>query len=372
MPVAPIVAIQLASDKAVSGLPGAIFLLVGALSALWAGKLMEQYGRLNILRVAIFIGALGALVCYIGEVSQMMIVFLLGLALLGFSSAVIVLSRVMIIEIFPMTEQSKVMGYVFSGAVLGGIIGPFIGFLSTSVDFERSLVAWLSSCILFVLALIISLIPKKDSMEVAKYLKNENTAGTKIETPLAESNRAIIFLGIIAGATGHGLMVALMSICGAIMKEKGIDLSIIYLAMGLHFISMFGFMPLVARLYNKIGFQRTVFIAFVIYLLCFMLFGISSSAVHYVMVLMLLGIGWAMCFLSSTMLISSHASPKEKIKYIARNDFFSALTGASITIMSGFILKEGGQEFLALFLVMFLPIIFFSVIMSGRREEAII
>lgn len=369
MPAAPIVTVKIAGSQFFAGLPGAIFLLAGAASAPVAAKRMNKHGRLNILRIALSLGILGATTCYFGDKFVSLLILLMGFTLLGVSGAVIILSRVMITEMFALAEQPKVMGYVFLGAVVGGILGPIVGYLSTEFTFERSILAWTVSAVLFTLALVLSFIPKRDSRAIASDLTDCIRTTAKTASISNTNDVRSIFYVIMIGALGHALMVSMMSIIGTIMKLKGIEFSLIFLGMGLHFIGMFGTMPISARIYTNFGFEKTLYAALVIYFACFFGLMFANVATHFIVCLVLLGAGWSLCFLSATMMISSMCSMDQKVNYMAKNDLYSALSGAILTVVAGLLLQQLGQQGVAALMLLFLPIIFIGIIFVSRKSE---
>lgn len=102
-----------------------IYLLTSAISTPIYGKLADLYGRKNTLTIGITIFLVGSALCGLSQ-NMNELIFLRGLQGLG-AGSIFTVTYTIIGDVFPVSERTKVQGWIGSVWGIASIIGPFIG-----------------------------------------------------------------------------------------------------------------------------------------------------------------------------------------------------------------------------------------------------
>lgn len=371
MSLSPMVIVNILGDHKYSGLPGAIFLIVGALVTPFAVRGIEKYGATFTLRVALLTGISGALFAYIGHSQHSSVYLLVGLGLMGATGAVVVLSRAVVTEILPPKKQANAMATIMLGAVAGGLLSP-IFYKLTSHSHASIELSWLYVAMFFALGL--TFLTKSMALKIKKakeeILLERTQQSERIVTKQTMPNKGLSTFVLLIGVLGHAVMLSIMSISGHVMHDSQIEISLIYYAMGIHFVGMFGSMPVAAFLYRNLRFKRSIFISLFLYIITIYLYSQSHLAISFFFSLWLLGAAWSICFLSVSLKLSEVSIVENRIRIIARHDILASLMGILLTLVSGVTYTENGKEGL-LFLILLILLTMLTLITIYSIRERI-
>lgn len=368
--LAPIIIVKISNNPKLVGLPASIFLLAGALAAYPAGKFMDNIGRMNIIRFGFFLGIIGNLIIRFSIPSSSLILNIIGLTVLGIAGGIIMLIRLAAIDMFEKSKQGKAMGVTLVGAVIGGILGPFIFSMLSNVNKlgEVNQIPWLIGAGIMLIGLLGSLIVYPDPLKIAKTLKKSETSNHKKLNASNQNNENPIFRikGLLSvvflGACCHAIMVAIMSMCGFMMSHSGHAHSSIYLAIGIHFVGMFGLMILVGFLTDKMGYNLSFITGAIIILASVIGLPFISSVISYSIDMFLLGVGWSFTFVATTVRISTLVPIEYKGRAMGFHDVLASLLGAGLSFSGGIILGSMGRQSLMISgsaIMIFLLMLFF-------------
>src|SRR5262245_26426320 len=112
--------------KSLAGVGPFIFLLMSALAALPAGRLMDGIGRIPVLAGGYVIGLAGALVTAVGTHVGSTTLAVLGFAMIGVALGTTKLSRTAAADMYPPEKRARGISFVLFGAVFGAILGPAV------------------------------------------------------------------------------------------------------------------------------------------------------------------------------------------------------------------------------------------------------
>jgi len=349
--LAPIIIVKISGNPKLVGLPASVFLLAGALVAYPAGKYMDKLGRMNIVRFGFFLGIIGNLIIRFSIFTNSLIMNVIGLTVLGIAGGIIMLIRLAAIDMFEKSKQGKAMGVTLVGAVVGGILGPFVFSILSNVNKlgEVNQIPWLIGAGIMLVGLLGSLIVYPDPLKIAKEL-NKNRTATPKKSDLNQSSENPIFRikgllrVIFLGACCHAVMVAIMSMCGFMMSHSGHAHSSIYLAIGIHFVGMFGLMILVGSLTDKMGYNSAFFTGVIIILASIVGLPFINSVISFSIVMFLLGVGWSFTFVSTTVRISMLVPIEYKGRAMGFHDVLASLLGAGLSFSGGIVLGTLGRQ----------------------------
>src|ERR687898_2994824 len=112
--------------EGILGLGPAIFLSAGALAALPAGRLMDQYGRIPVLAGGCVAGVAGSLTTALGCEVESATIVVAGFALVGVAQGTILLARAAAADMYPPDRRARGISFVLFGALFGAALGPLV------------------------------------------------------------------------------------------------------------------------------------------------------------------------------------------------------------------------------------------------------
>jgi MFS family permease len=320
--------------EGILGLGPAIFLTSSALAAGPAGRLMDTYGRMPVIRTGFAAGALGGVLTAAGCALDTWLLVIPGFAFAGASSGIILLSRAAAAEMFPPDRRARGMSFVLFGAVFGALLGPLVFgpmFAGKDLDTGTLVVPWLAAGGIMVVGLGIAMLVRPDPSTIA---------GDRAEAPVAAPLREIVRrpgvpTALIAAVTSFAVMVGVMNITGYVAVAHGHEQSQVFRIISAHIVGMYGLVLVVGDLVDRIGRHRaivaglTLMAASTLALTWFeSLFGMSAA-------LFGLGLGWNLSYVAATTELVSLAAVSERGRLVGFADLLSALTGAGLALLGG-------------------------------------
>jgi MFS family permease len=160
-------------------------------------------------------------------------------------------------------------------------------------------------------------------------------------------------LGVGAMATGHLMMIGVMSMTPVHIRGAGHDaahtLSLVGIVLSFHIAGMFAFSPLVGWLTDRLG-RRPVIAAGIGCLLgaCALAGTAGYHSVQLAAALMLLGLGWSATMVAGSTLLSESVPVDLRASAQGLSDLAMGLAGASAGAISGVIVEQWGYPALTL------------------------
>jgi MFS family permease len=321
--------------EGILGLGPAIFLTSSALAAGPAGRLMDSYGRMPIIRAGFAAGALGGVLTAAGCALDTWLLVIPGFAFAGAASGIILLSRAAAAEMFPPNRRARGMSFVLFGAVFGALLGPLVFgpmFAGKDLDTGTLVVPWLVAGGIMVLGLGIAMLVRPDPSTIA----GAHGEAPAAAAPLLEIiRRPGVPTALIAAVTSFAVMVGVMNITGYVAVAHGHEQSQVFRIISAHIVGMYGLVLVVGDLVDRVGRHRaivaglTLMAASTLALTWFeSLFGMSAA-------LFGLGLGWNLSYVAATTELVSLAAVSERGRLVGFADLLSALTGAALALLGG-------------------------------------
>ncbi|MFM1796192.1 MAG: hypothetical protein RLZZ340_869 [Actinomycetota bacterium] len=160
----------------------------------------------------------------------------------------------------------------------------------------------------------------------ARAAKPKLSIGSAIQT-LREYPKAAYAVASIA--LSHMVMVSVMSMTPAHLKEHGATLVVVGFTISIHIAGMYAFSPIFGWLSDKIGKIQTVVLGQAIFIAALLFAGIGSEDHQSVLVgLFLLGLGWSAATVSASALLTSSLPIELKTNVQGLSDSLMNLSGA--------------------------------------------
>jgi MFS family permease len=345
--------VAIAGTEDVAGLPSTFTLIGAALAAYPAGRLMARAGRRLGLSIGYACGILGGLIAGVGVISSSLLVFLIGMALLGAARAIIDLSRYAAADVSPTHVRARAVSLlVFAGtigAVAGPALGAFAGKIAHSLGYTELSGAWFASAGLFVLTLIfVNALLHPDPRDVARTLQAAESLEQRQDiTQPARSLRDILAvpstqLALISLGLAQTVMVMVMTVTSIHMQHNGHGLDEINFVLAAHIIGMFGLSIVTGWLTDRWGRRATIGLGSLLLIGACILAPQNPDPLPLAVSLLLLGLGWNMCFVSGSSLLTDVLAVHERARFQGAADLLVNLASATGSLASGPVLRSLG------------------------------
>ncbi|HEU5086496.1 MAG TPA: MFS transporter [Roseiflexaceae bacterium] len=355
-----IVGAQLSGNEALAGLPGMWLQIGGAMMAYPAGRFMQRFGRRPGLSLGFLLGALGMLTSGSAVVMQSFALFLLGLTFLGASRGVIDQSRYAAADAQPPANRARAISTVVFASTVGAIGGPALvaplGNFVAQFGFDRLAGPMLGgSALMAVGAVVMFVMLRPDPRDIARAIAAANPEQELHHTygrvrRLAEIVRLpAAQLAVTAMIFGQGVMTMVMGVTSLHMSHHNHGLGDISLVFGAHTLGMFGMSFVTGFVTDRFGRQVTIMAGALMLVAGALLAPFSLMTPWIALALFIVGLGWNLCYISGSSLLSDTLAPAERGQYQGMSDLSVNASAALSSISSGFIMAAFGYGLLCAF-----------------------
>ena len=359
------------------GLGPAIFLLASAGTASFAGRAMDRVGRVPVLAAGFLAGSAGAALTALGTSTGTAPDVVAGMALVGASAATGQLVRAAAGDMYPAERRARGIAYVLFGSVFGAILGPSVFgpiFRGRDVAASALTLPWLVASGMALAGCALVLTVRPDPKRIAELLALDR--GEPEDEPAAPLREIIrrpgVVPALVAGVVSVAVMVTVMNLTGYVVVEhRHHSQDVVFPIIGAHVLGMYGLVPLVGSVVDRIGRPPALAAGLVLSALSSAgvtwLGGVAATAV----LLFGLGLGWNISFVAATAHLADCARASERGKLLGFNDLLAGLAGAGFVLLGGYALDEAGIAALTLgaAAVALAPVAF--VFRRGRAGTAI-
>jgi MFS family permease len=350
--VASITLVEVLGIEGLLGLGPAIVLASGALTAPWAGRAMDRFGRVPVLAAGFAVGALGGVFAAIGCAGDIAALVLLGFLCVGAASGTALLARTAAGDMYPPERRAHGIALVLFGAVFGALLGPavFSPLLSgKELDGDSLAPLWLAGSGFMVAAFLLVVMVRPDPRTIAELL---HTGDPPPETavPLRQIiRRPGVIPALLAAQASFGVMVGVMTLTGAVVVDhQHHEAHNVFPIIGAHVIGMYALVLVVGRLIDRIGRRIALYGGLLMMAASVISLLWVDSVVATAIALFGLGLGWNFSFVAATAELADSTLPSERGRLMGFNDLLSGLTGAGLALLGGVALEALGVAALAL------------------------
>ena len=350
---------KLGGSPSYAGVPSAVYLVGGAFAASAWGYLMDRIGRRNGIVLGLIVGVLGnGLVLYAISVTSLLL-FLLGMVMMGIANAAVVLGRFAAAEVNPPARRGAAISNVVLGGTFGAIFGPLLvgpmGGIAHSLGMDELAGAYMATILLFALASVVVFAglhpdPRELGIQVAAQHPEVLPGGATGETrPILEILRQpAALIAVMAMALGQVVMVAVMVITSLHMRGHHHNLRDISAVISSHTFGMYAFSVVSGRLSDKWGRGRVILAGSFTLLLACIAAPLSPNVLPLAVSLFLLGLGWNFCFVGGSALLADQLSPAERARTQGTNDLLVGLASATGSLGSGILFAASNYTVIAI------------------------
>jgi MFS family permease len=352
-----IVGAKLANHAGWAGVPSAVYLLAGALSAFGWGYVNDAIGRRGGLVAGLLMGAVGSGAAFYAIAIGSFAVFLAGMVLMGIASAAVTLGRFAAAEVHPPDQRGRAISNVVIGGTIGAVVGPLV--TGPAGDFFRPFAgdelagAYAVSLLLFVVGAIVVFFglrpdPRELGRRVAELFPHTESGSGAARSALEIFSQPAAVVALLAMMLGQMVMTLVMVITSLHMREHNHQIGDISLVIASHTFGMYAFSILSGRLSDRWGRGPVVVFGSTTLVLACLAATVSPQVLPLGIALFLLGLGWNFCFVGGSALLADQLSPAERGRIQGLNDLLVGLVSAAGSLSSGYIFARLGFNAMAI------------------------
>jgi len=355
--VTPIVGAALSGTPSWAGVPAAFYWGGGAGFAFLWGRLMDRIGRRRTIATGLGIGMVGAAIAAASVTAGTFAGFVGGLVLMGAANTAVQLARFVAAEVHPRAERGRAIATVVMGGTVGGIVGPLLvaptsriaeslAFPRLSGPYAASVGFFLAGC-LMVLALLRPE-PRDLALALEEAAPSSESAGRAVRPVREILLDTGVQVAMLSMVLAQGVMSTLMVITPLHMIGHQHPLGSISAVMSSHVIGMYAFSMVTGKLADAWGRGPLIAVGATILIVSGIGATQSVAVLPMSLILFLLGLGWNLCYVGGSTLLSDRLSQAERARVQGIND--SLLTGASAvgSLLSGVAFGQVGYPFIGI------------------------
>lgn len=354
--VGALLAADLGTD-ALSGLASASSVIGAALVAVPVARVMDVYGRRPGLLLAYAIGTLGAATIIAAAVLRLFPLALLGLLLSGGGTAAGLQSRYAATDLATPDRRGRSLATVVWATTVGSVLGPNLaqpmGDLARSAGVPPLAGPYMLTATAFIsAAAILAIFLRPDPLLVAR---REAAAlaghGTAPDVPRRSVRSALAAiatipsaaLGLASMATGHAVMVGVMSMTPVHLQHGDASLRIVGLVISVHIAGMYIASPLVGALADRLGRHLVIIAGGTLLLIALVVSGIATGhqTTQLAAGLFILGLGWSCTLIAGSTLLTEAVPIEERPNIQGVADLIMGIAGATGGVLSGVVVGFG-------------------------------
>ena len=328
--VSALIGKQLASHPALITLPVALQFLGVIMATLPAAHLMQKMGRKFGFVLGNCVGLVGTWVALQGLEASSLMHFASGTFLIGMAIGTGQQYRFAALDVCSIEQRPRAISMVMAGGVLAAILGPNLAIWSRQWYEGNVFVgAFYGLFALYVLALLlISSLPLAAAQPKA-------TSQQAVRSYTELFKQPLLVAAMASGAIGYGVMVLLMTSTPIAMQHDKFPFSNIAWVIQWHVLGMYIPSFFTGRLIQRYSSRRVILWGCAVLALCVLVNVLGTSFWHYLLGLLLLGVGWNFTFIGATHLLTFTYEPAEQGKVQGINEFMVFTAAALGSLLAG-------------------------------------
>jgi len=351
-----IVGAKLSQQAGWAGVPTAVYLVAGALSAYLWGYLMDIIGRRGGLALGLGLGVIGSGLAFFAITESSLGLFLAGMMLMGAANAAVQLGRFAAAEVHPPQARGRAISNVVLGGTFGAVLGPNlvgpIGAWIKPISGDELAGAYAVSLVLFLIGMItVYLGLRPDPRDVGRQVSETYPELVKPVVEVRRLKEILVQPGALTAVTamafGQMVMVLVMVITSLHMRNHDHGLGDISLVISSHTFGMFAFSILSGRFSDRFGRGPVIVAGSATLVLSCIAATLSPAVLPLGVALFLLGLGWNFCFVAGSALFADQLSPAERSRLQGFNDLMVGTSSAIGSLSSGLIFAAVGYNMMA-------------------------
>ncbi|HYO39436.1 MAG TPA: MFS transporter [Nocardioidaceae bacterium] len=359
--VAALLAEQVSGSEKLAGLAQTMQVVGAAVASLLLARVMGIHGRRVGLVLGYLLGATGAALCVWAGVAGSFALLMVATTLLGAATAANSLSRYAATDVAEPQARARALSVVVWATTIGAVAGPNLTGLAGRAGSALGLPVLTGPFVFAVVGMlaagaVVAVLMRPDPLLVAReaaLARGEAARGRTSWRRVAEVVRT--HPGVAAGsaslALAHAVMVAVMVMTPLHMHHGGAALEVIGVVISVHVLGMFALAPVVGWSADRFGRPPVLLAGAGVLLASLVLSGTSPAGASYQIGagLFLLGLGWSLCTVAASTLLSESAPLDARTDVQGAADLAMGLTAAVAGALAGVVVGSLGYPALNAF-----------------------
>lgn len=346
-----IIAVSRSGSESVAGVPSTLSMVGRAVAAYPIGWIMGRAGRRLGLSLGLLFGIAGMAISTWAIATGSFWAFSIGSGFAGVARGAVDLGRYAAADVNPPDRRARALGVVIFAGTVGAILGPLMVAPSMRLAELRGYPAdsgpYLFGVILSALSLLlVFLFLRPDPMTLsrrydaaeAREVDAATSGGATLRRLLALGH---VRLGVAAMTIGQLVMVMIMVITPLHMSHGGHGTESISLVIMAHTIGMFGLSGVSGWLVDQVKPGIVVIGGSIVLVIASIMSPLTHSVPGLAFALFLLGLGWNMCFVAGSALLSDGLGSVERGRIQGFSDTLAAAAAAVGSLATGPLFASG-------------------------------
>lgn len=365
--VAALIGKQLASHPALITLPIALQFTGTILSTLPSAHLMQRLGRKFGFVLGNVVGIAGTLVALKGLQAESLAGFAFGTFLIGMAVGTAQQYRFAAIDAASVAQRPRAISMVMAGGIVAAVLGPNLAIWAQNWAPDNVFVgAFYGLLALYILALLVIFWLPLAKPSAQQQTQTGRSYGELFKQPLLVG-------AVLSGMIGYGVMVLLMSATPVAMDDMNFAFPAIASVIQWHVLGMFAPSFFTGNLIRRFTSRSVILWGCGLLIISALVNMAGISYWHYLISMLLLGVGWNFTFIGATHLLAFTYQPEEQGKVQGMNEFlvFSAAAVGSLFAGQGVAwLGWGWLNAFAIVLVLIVAVVIWRLQDPSQRAEA--
>jgi MFS family permease len=352
-PVFTILAANMAGNAA-AGVPQTVSMIGRAAVAYPIGLLMDRFGRRMGFSLGFMLAVYGLVLSAAAVRWDSFWILCLGAGLLGMGRAASEQVRFAAAEVVTGAQRAKSIGLIVFAGTVGAVGGPLLTAPSEEwaarFGLDAQMGSFLAAALLTAIALVIIFVfLRPDPLRLGLALAAEERAAENNPIPLAPARPVREILGgsrvrlaIGSMVIGQMVMTMLMVITPLHMSQHAYDTQAISWVIMAHTLGMFGLSSLTGRMIDRLGSVPIIGLGAVILIVSGLMIPLGTGFWLLVSSLFLLGLGWNLCFIAGSSLLTDALAANERGRVQGTNEMLVALASGAGSLGTGTAFAFGG------------------------------
>lgn len=381
-PVTAPLAKDLTGSETLAGFTAACLTVGAAVAAVPITTYMSKVGRRPGLRTGWLVAALGAVAAFVASLLELFPLLVVGALLMGAGSATTLTARYAAADLATEDARAKAIAVLVWAGTFGSVLGPSLATgpvndLGVAVGLPERSAAYVLALIGFLSAASLSeRLLRPDPLVTAGGVRD---AAARQKVRISESfaklwSVPMARLAVLAMATGHAVMVGVMTMTPIHMENGNHEVQIIGFVISLHIVGMYAFSPVVGWFVDRLGALPVIAAGGVL------LFIGAEMASHtdpedsmgVFVGLFLIGLGWSCGLISGSTLLTSAFTSEERPTTQGASDLIMVASGAAAGLISGAVVELSSYHGLAHWAgisALILPVVAGLLLINQRRTQ---
>jgi MFS family permease len=265
---------------------------------------------------------------------------------MGSALAAMLLERFALAEVHPRKHRGRAISIIVVAGAIGSLASPAIVALSARwahwADVDELASPFVAAAIMLVVAsLAIVAWLRPDPRDVGRKMADKHPEPTLHPGPtrplLQILKTRTIFVAVSAMILSQGVMVLVTAMTSVQMRMHQHGLSDISLVLGAQTMGMFALSLVTGRLADRWGRGRVIVAGAVLMILACACATLSANTLPLAISLFFLGLGWNLCYVGGSALLTDELSAAEGARTQGTNDLLMGLASAGTSILAGLV-----------------------------------